>query len=225
MGETRVDLLHLLEDLRDAYPGAIEETTLTEIVANSLDSGASEIALATDPAASTLTIIDNGHGMRRRELRPVPRHRGNDQGARPGDRFRGSRHQARSPRGHLERSRYGLHLQFVSRPDDSQLARLIESTVWINDAHPALAPLATEPSNAHGFVTAFLGAWGGSHGRAAAPPGVGTGSARRVYGFRRVSTMVTRLATVWPPRSSPSTITKSPTRTSTRDTDSSPNAL
>ena len=68
MGETRVDLLHLLEDLRDAYPGAIEETTLTEIVANSLDSGASEIALATDPAASTLTIIDNGHGMRRREL-------------------------------------------------------------------------------------------------------------------------------------------------------------
>ena len=52
MGETRVDLLHLLEDLRDAYPGAIEETTLTEIVANSLDSGASEIALATDPAAT-----------------------------------------------------------------------------------------------------------------------------------------------------------------------------
>jgi hypothetical protein len=26
MGETRVDLLHLLEDLRDAYPGSIEET-------------------------------------------------------------------------------------------------------------------------------------------------------------------------------------------------------
>src|SRR5436190_873722 len=33
MGETRVDLLHLLEDLRDAYPGSIEETILTEIVA------------------------------------------------------------------------------------------------------------------------------------------------------------------------------------------------
>ena len=56
----------------------------------------------------------------------------------------------------------------------------------------APAPLATEPSNAHGFVTAFLGA-GGSHGRAAAPPGIGTGSARRVYGFRRISTIVTRL--------------------------------
>jgi hypothetical protein len=39
LGETRVDLHHLLEDLRDAYPGALEETILTEVVANSLDSG------------------------------------------------------------------------------------------------------------------------------------------------------------------------------------------
>jgi Histidine kinase-, DNA gyrase B-, and HSP90-like ATPase len=68
MGETRVDLQHLLEDLRDAYPGAIEETILTEIVANALDSGAGEIALATDPAAATLTVVDDGQGMRRREL-------------------------------------------------------------------------------------------------------------------------------------------------------------
>jgi hypothetical protein len=37
---SRVDLLHLLEDLRDAYPGAVEETILTEVVANSLDSAA-----------------------------------------------------------------------------------------------------------------------------------------------------------------------------------------
>jgi hypothetical protein len=29
MGETRVDLLHLLEDLRDAYPDSLEETILT----------------------------------------------------------------------------------------------------------------------------------------------------------------------------------------------------
>jgi histidine kinase/DNA gyrase B/HSP90-like ATPase len=68
MGETRVDLLHLLEDLRDAYPGTIEETILTEVVANALDSGAAEIVLATDPAATTLTVVDNGQGMRRREL-------------------------------------------------------------------------------------------------------------------------------------------------------------
>ena len=68
MGETRVDLLHLLEDLRDAYPGASEETILTEIVANALDSGASTIAIAVDPAAPALTIVDDGAGMRRREL-------------------------------------------------------------------------------------------------------------------------------------------------------------
>ncbi|MFQ5799738.1 MAG: ATP-binding protein [Bacteroidota bacterium] len=68
MGETRVDLLHLLEDLRDAYPGSIEETILTEIVANALDSGASHITFESDPALSTLTTVDNGSGMRRREL-------------------------------------------------------------------------------------------------------------------------------------------------------------
>lgn len=69
MGETRVDLLHLLEDLADAYPGALEETVLTEMVANSLDSGASVISLLSDPAGPTLTIIDDGTGMRRAELR------------------------------------------------------------------------------------------------------------------------------------------------------------
>ncbi len=68
MGETRVDLLHLLEDLRDAYPGAIEETILTEIVANSLDSGAGPIVLTADPESSTLTVVDDGSGMQRREL-------------------------------------------------------------------------------------------------------------------------------------------------------------
>jgi hypothetical protein len=68
VGETRVDLLHLLEDLRDAYPGAAEETILTEVVANSLDSGATAIAVLSEPARSTLTIVDDGRGMRRREL-------------------------------------------------------------------------------------------------------------------------------------------------------------
>ncbi len=68
MGETRVDLLHLLEDLRDAYPGSIEETILTEIVANALDSGATQITFESDLTLSTLTTVDNGSGMRRREL-------------------------------------------------------------------------------------------------------------------------------------------------------------
>ena len=69
MGETRVDLEHLLEDLRDAYPSSIEETILTEIIANSLDSGASRIAMTVDPAQSTLTVVDNGSGMQRKEMR------------------------------------------------------------------------------------------------------------------------------------------------------------
>jgi C4-dicarboxylate-specific signal transduction histidine kinase len=68
VGETRVDLLHLLEDLRDAYPGALEETILTEVVANALDSGATRVDLATDPTAAALTVVDDGAGMKRREL-------------------------------------------------------------------------------------------------------------------------------------------------------------
>jgi hypothetical protein len=68
VGETRVDLLHLLEDLRDAYPGALEETILTEIVANSLDSGACHIRFAADAVEATLTVVDDGAGMRRKDL-------------------------------------------------------------------------------------------------------------------------------------------------------------
>ena len=68
MGETRVDLLHLLEDLRDAYPASLEETILTEVVANALDSRAGHIRMQADRAAGTLTIVDDGSGMQRREL-------------------------------------------------------------------------------------------------------------------------------------------------------------
>jgi len=68
VGETRVDLQHLLEDLRDAYTGALEETILTEVVANALDSGATRIRLLAHPADATLTIVDDGRGMHRREL-------------------------------------------------------------------------------------------------------------------------------------------------------------
>ena len=69
MGETRVDLLHLLEDLADAYPGDLLETILVEIVANALDSGASHIHVHADANARTLTVVDNGGGMRRADLR------------------------------------------------------------------------------------------------------------------------------------------------------------
>jgi hypothetical protein len=78
-------------------------------------------------------------------------------------------------------ARYGLSIQFDTRTDDPEIARLVESTVWVNDAHPAyrravmsrsegyhlavavamaLAPLAAESAEEHGFVTAFLSRWG-----------------------------------------------------------------
>ena len=57
MGETRVDLEHLLEDLRDAYPYSIAETILTEIIANSLDSVASRITMTADPAQCPVPAI------------------------------------------------------------------------------------------------------------------------------------------------------------------------
>ena len=79
-------------------------------------------------------------------------------------------------------ARYGLLVQFESRPADSELGRLVDSTIWINDAHPAyaraaasrslgyhtalavalaLAPLAVEARDEHTFITQFLAHWGG----------------------------------------------------------------
>lgn len=69
MGQTRVDLMHLLEDLRDAYPGSLEETIVGETVANALDSGARRISFDADPASPSLTIADDGDGMTRAQLR------------------------------------------------------------------------------------------------------------------------------------------------------------
>ena len=68
VGQTRVDLQHLLEDLRDAYPDAIEETILSEVIANALDSGASHVRVLTDPSARTVVFVDDGCGMGRRDL-------------------------------------------------------------------------------------------------------------------------------------------------------------
>ena len=77
--------------------------------------------------------------------------------------------------------RYGLGVQFEDRPDDSELGRLVESSVWVNQAHPAyrralasrsvgyhislavalaLAPLAVEPDQEHTFITKILSHWG-----------------------------------------------------------------
>jgi hypothetical protein len=76
---------------------------------------------------------------------------------------------------------YGLDIQFEDQPEALELGRLMESTVWVNRAHPAyrralashsvgyhialavamaLAPLAVESAKEHAFVTAFLFRWG-----------------------------------------------------------------
>jgi hypothetical protein len=69
MGQTRVDLLHLLEDLRDAYPGSLEETIVAETVANALDSGAGHVAFRAEPDGRALVVVDDGSGMTRAQLR------------------------------------------------------------------------------------------------------------------------------------------------------------
>jgi hypothetical protein len=79
-----------------------------------------------------------------------------------------------------------LEIRFENRPDDVTLGRLIESTVFVNDAHPAyrravasraegyhialsvaaaLAPLTVEPAEAQHFISTFLARWGEAAGR------------------------------------------------------------
>jgi hypothetical protein len=74
-----------------------------------------------------------------------------------------------------------LHIDFESLPDELALGRLIESTVYVNNAHPAyrravasradgyhialavaaaLAPLTVEPGRTQHFINAFLARWG-----------------------------------------------------------------
>jgi hypothetical protein len=94
-------------------------------------------------------------------------------------------HLAAGPRARRS-ARYGLGIQFEARPDDPELGRLVESTVWVNEAHPAyqravasrsegyhvalavamaLAPLAVDPAKEHAFLTAFLACWGSAVAR------------------------------------------------------------
>jgi hypothetical protein len=96
-------------------------------------------------------------------------------------------------------ARYGLEVRFERMEGSAELGRLIESTVWINTAHPAyaraaasrsegyhaalsvafaLAPLAVEPAHERGFVTAFLVRWGNALKSGEAGPGRRTGRRR-----------------------------------------------
>ena len=92
-----------------------------------------------------------------------------------------TKHHAVDPSRTRRAVRYGLSIQFDARPDDPEPARLVESTVWVNEAHPAyrraavsrsegyhvavavalaLAQLAVDPAKEHAFVVAFLSRWG-----------------------------------------------------------------
>jgi hypothetical protein len=78
-------------------------------------------------------------------------------------------------------TKYRLRIQFEQRPKDPELSRLEQSTVWVNEAHPAyvraeqsrstgyhialstalaLSRLAVDPAEEHEFVVAFLEHWG-----------------------------------------------------------------
>lgn len=69
MHETRVNLKHLLEDIKDGYGLPIAEAILVELVANSLDSRASKIDFFTSPAEAKLTVCDNGQGIKRSKIK------------------------------------------------------------------------------------------------------------------------------------------------------------
>jgi hypothetical protein len=77
--------------------------------------------------------------------------------------------------------RYGLSIEFEDRPDSDALGRLAESTVWVNEAHPAyrraaasrsegyhialaaalaLSSVAVEPASQQAFLNAFFARWG-----------------------------------------------------------------
>lgn len=69
LNETRVNLKHLLEDIRDSYTAPLEEVILTELIANALDSKAANINLTVDEQIKVLRCVDDGHGMKRAALR------------------------------------------------------------------------------------------------------------------------------------------------------------
>ncbi|MDP2909934.1 MAG: ATP-binding protein [bacterium] len=68
MRETKINLKHLLEDIRDSYTISIENIILVELIANALDSGASKISFFIDSVTKSITVLDNGKGMRRDDL-------------------------------------------------------------------------------------------------------------------------------------------------------------
>ena len=75
---------------------------------------------------------------------------------------------------------YGLDIQFDDRPDDLDLGRLVESTVWVNRAHPAYRrALASRAVGYHIALTVAM---------ASLPPQGQTAQAAGAFSTRRVTT-------------------------------------
>jgi len=190
-GPMERDIRRVLGDLSDQYPLL---TTLVERTAG----GQKRLPLgdASEPARGGLFASAP-------EPEPVPAHSNGAAAGQPG--VEGERDGAPPPKREAEtepaqppadmmstvrlpgrgRTRkpatLSLQIRFESLEDQISLARLIESTVWVNDAHPAfrraaasraeayhialavaaaLAPLAVEPHQAQHFISAFLASWG-----------------------------------------------------------------
>lgn len=67
--ETRVNLKHLLEDMRDSYNAPLEEVIITELIANALDSKATRLDFAVNADERYMRCVDNGGGMKRAQLK------------------------------------------------------------------------------------------------------------------------------------------------------------
>lgn len=64
---------------------------------------------------------------------------------------------AAGTRGPKRPARFGLRVGFESRPDDPELGSLRESTVWVNDAHPAYErALASRSEGYHVALTVAM---------------------------------------------------------------------
>lgn len=61
--ESSVNYQNLIRDLADMYPFAVAEVVIVELVANSLDAGATRILIDYDPNNNVLVVADNGKGM------------------------------------------------------------------------------------------------------------------------------------------------------------------
>lgn len=61
--ESGVNFQNLIHDLAEMYQQGVDEVVVVELVANSLDAGATRIAIDYNPSNNVLVITDNGQGM------------------------------------------------------------------------------------------------------------------------------------------------------------------